>query len=406
MTKLRWSVGLAAACLLAGSIRTAPAGEFTGPGVSPTEIRIGNTAPYSGPVSSIGVTIKAAAAYFQKVNDEGGVNGRTIRFITYDDAYSPSKTVEQTRRLVESDDVLLVFGSLGTPTSASVQRYLNDQKIPQLFVMSGGSRFHDGKTSPWSIGWPLALRDEGSVLAKYLTASLPDAKIGVLYQNDDFGRDVLTGLKQGLGSAASNIVAELAYDVVAPTVDSQLVQLKATGASVLVSITTPKFSAQTIRKVAELGWTPTIFLPQASASAGSVLKPAGFENSQTVISWASYKDPTDATWANDAGMKGWLAFMEKYYPDGDKTDISNVVGYLLAQTLVATLKQAGDDLRRENVMIQANNLKDLEFGMLLPGIKIDTVRSPYTPINQVQMERFAGTVWQRFGTVISSDPVK
>jgi branched-chain amino acid transport system substrate-binding protein len=403
--KKRRNTAIAAACLLVvGFTQAAIASEFTGPGVSPTEIRIGNTAPYSGPVSGLGVTIKAAAAYFKKLNDEGGVNGRKINFLSYDDGYNPSKTVEQTRKLVESDDVLLMFGSLGTPTNAAVQRYLNDKKIPQLFVMTGASRFHDAAVSPWSMGWPLALRDEGRVLAHYLGESLPNAKAAVLYQNDDFGRDVLNGLKDALGPKASNIIAESSYDVGAPTVDSQLVQLKSSGAEVLIAIATPKFAAQAIRKIAEIGWKPTIFIPQASASVGSVLKPAGLENSQGIVSWASYKDPTDPNWKDDAGMKEWLSFMERYYPDGDKTDISNVVGYLLAQTLVATLRQAGDDLRRDNVLKQAASLKAVELGMLLPGIRIDTVRSAYTPISQVQMQRFAGASWERFGSIVSPAP--
>lgn len=407
MISHRRNAGIAVTILLTVAFsQPARPGDFTGPGVSSTEIRIGNTAPYSGPVSGLGVTIKAAAAYFDKLNEEGGINGRKIRFLSYDDSYNPSKTVEQTRKLVESDDVLLIFGSLGTPTSAAVQKYLNSKNIPQLFVMTGASRFHDPETSPWSMGWPLALHDEGRVLAKYLAASLPEEPIAVLYQNDDFGRDVLKGLKGVLGPRASKIVAESSYDVSAPTIDSQLVQLKASGATVLVNIATPKFAAQAIRKTAELGWKPKLFIPQASASAGTVLKPAGFDNSQGVLSWASYKDPTDPSWKDDAGMKAWTAFMDRYYPGGDKTDISNVVGYLLAQTLVVTLRQAGEDLRRENVMKQANNLRNVGLDMLLPGIAIDTVRSPFTPINQVQMQRFAGKSWERFGDVIAPDATR
>ena len=407
MVSHRHTAGIAATLLFAGAFSQPTwSADFTGPGVSQTEIRIGNTAPYSGPVSGLGVTIKAASAYFDKVNEEGGVNGRKIRFLTYDDSYNPSKTVEQTRKLVESDDVLLIFGSLGTPTNAAVQRYLNGKSIPQLFVMTGASRFHDPDASPWSMGWPLALHDEGRVLATYLAASLPEEPIAVLYQNDDFGRDVLKGLKDVLGPRASKIVAEVSYDVAAPTINSQLVQLKASGASVLVSIATPKFAAQAIRKAAEIGWKPKLFIPQASASAGTVLKPAGFDNSQGVLSWASYKDPTDPTWKDDAGMKAWLAFMDRYDPGADKTDISNVVGYLLAQTLVVTLKQSGEDLRRESVMKQANSLKGVTLDMLLPGIAIDTVRSPFTPINQVQMQRFVGTSWERFGNVIAVEPTR
>jgi branched-chain amino acid transport system substrate-binding protein len=378
-------------------------GEYTGPGVTKDEIVIGNTAPYSGPVSALGTTIKAAAAYFRKVNDEGGVNGRKIRFISYDDGYAPPKTVEQTRRLIESDNVLLVFGSLGTPTSAAVQKYLNEKQAPQLFVMSGASRFHDAKGSPWSMGWPLALRSEGAVLAKHLASSPQKSKLAILYQNDDFGRDLVVGLKDTLGAQAAMIVAEASYDVTAPTIDSQILQLKASGADAIALFTTPKYSAQAIRKIAELQWKASVFIPQSSASAGSVLTPAGLDNSQGVMSWASYKDPTEAGWKNDPGMKAWLAFMEKYYPEGDKADISNVVGYLLAKTMVTTFAQAGDDLSRMNVMKQATQLRNQSYDMLLPGVVIDTARTAYSPLTQVQMERFAGSSWDRFGAIVGGD---
>jgi ABC-type branched-subunit amino acid transport system substrate-binding protein len=382
---------------------TANAGDFTGPGVKRDEIIIGNTAPYSGPVSALGATIKAAAAYFQKVNDEGGVTGRKIKFISYDDAYAPPKAFEQTRRLIESDDVLLVFGSLGTPTNAAVQKYLNDKNIPQLFVMSGAARFHDPVGTPWSMGWPLSLRDEGFMPGKYFKEAAPDAKIAVLYQNDDFGRDLLNGLVEALGPSSKAIVAKAPYDVGSPTVDSQILQLKASGADHVMSFTTPKYTAQAIRRVAETGWKAKVFIPQSSASVGGVLKPAGIENSQGVVSWASYKDPTDASWHEDAGMKDWLNFMQRYYPDGDRTDISNVVGYLLAKTLVTTLQQAGEDLSRENVMRQATQLKSVSYDMLLPGVTIDTVRTPFTPLSQAQMLRFTGDGWERFGSVLQAE---
>ncbi|MFT4097274.1 MAG: ABC transporter substrate-binding protein [Rhodoblastus sp.] len=395
------SLAIGALAMLAAS--AAFAGEYTGPGVTKDEIVIGNTAPYSGPVSALGTTIKAAAAYFRKVNDGGGVNGRKIRFVSYDDGYAPPKTVEQTRRLVESDDVLLIFGSLGTPTSAAVQKYLNDKQVPQLFVMSGASRFHDPKVAPWSMGWPLALRAEGAVLAKHIAAMKEKPKLAVLYQNDDFGRDLLGGLKDTLGSQAGLVAAEASYDVTAPTVDSQILQLKASGANAIALFTTPKYSAQAIRKIAELQWKASVFIPQSSASAGSVLNPAGIDNAQGVMSWASYKDPTEASWKDDSGMKAWLAFMEKYYPEGDRADISNVVGYLLAKTMVATLAQAGDDLSRANVMKQATQLRNQSYDMLLPGVTIDTLRTPYSPLTQVQMERFSGKSWERFGSVLDGD---
>ena len=382
---------------------TAVAGDYVGPGVTRDEIVIGNTAPYSGPVSAIGVTIKAAAAYFAKVNEEGGVSGRKIRFITYDDAYSPPKAVEQTRRLVESDNVLLMFGSLGTPTNAAVQRYLNDKQIPQLFVMTGASRFHDPAGAPWSMGWPLSLHDEGIVPGKLLAAD-PAARIAILYQNDDFGRDLIGGLTDGLGADSRAIVARASYDVGAPTIDSQILQLKASGADHVMCFTTPKYTSQAIRKIAELGWKAKVYIPQSSASAGGVLKPAGLDNSQGVMSWASYKDPTDASWRDDAGLKDWLAFMQRYYSDGDRTDISNVVGYLLAKTLVTTLQQAGDDLSRVNVMKQATMLRAVSYDMLLPGVVIDTTRTPFTPLSQAQMQRFVGEGWQRFGAVLGAEP--
>ncbi|HMN70568.1 MAG TPA: ABC transporter substrate-binding protein [Rhodoblastus sp.] len=391
---------VAAFALVGLATLRAQAGEYVGPGVTKDEIVIGNTAPYSGPVSALGTTIKSAEAYFRKVNDEGGVNGRKIRMISYDDGYSPPKTVEQTRRLVESDGVLLVFGSLGTPTSAAVQKYLNSKAVPQLFVMSGAARFHDPATSPWSMGWPLSLTAEGAVLAQFLATGGAPQKLAVLFQNDDFGRDCLAGLKAGLGSKASTIVAETSYDVGAPTIDSQLLQLKASGATAIALFTTPKYSAQAIRKIAELQWKANVFIPQSSASAGSVLAPAGIDNAQGVMSWASYKDPTETGWKDDPGMKAWLAFMERYYPEGDRTDISNVVGYLLAKTLVATLQRAGDDLSRANVLKQASQLKGLSFDMLLPGITIDTARTPYSPLTQVQMERFTGRTWERFGPIV------
>lgn len=395
------SLAVGALAMLASS--AAFAGDYTGPGVTKDEIVIGNTAPYSGPVSALGTTIKSAAAYFKKVNDEGGVNGRKIRFISYDDGYAPPKTVEQTRRLVESDNVLLIFGSLGTPTSAAAQKYLNDKQVPQLFVMSGASRFHDPKTAAWSMGWPLALRTEGAVLAKHLSDMKQKPKLAVLYQNDDFGRDLLGGLKDKLGSHADIVATEASYDVTAPTVDSQILQLKASGADTIALFTTPKYSAQAIRKIAELQWKARVFIPQSSASAGSVLTPAGIDNAQGVMSWASYKDPTEAGWKDDSGMKAWLAFMEKYYPEGDRADISNVVGYLLAKTMVATLAQAGDDLSRANVMKQATQLRNQSYDMLLPGVTIDTVRAPYSPLTQVQMERFSGKSWERFGTIFDGD---
>jgi branched-chain amino acid transport system substrate-binding protein len=379
----------------------AEAGKKYGPGVSDTEIRIGNTAPYSGPASALGATLKSAAAYLKKVNDEGGVNGRKINFISYDDAYSPPKTVEQTRRLVEGDEVLLIFGSLGTAPNSAVQKYLNQKSVPQLFIMSGATKFGNPKDFPWTMGWPLDLQSEGRIAASYVAKNVQNPKIGIIYQNDDFGRDIQKGFREALGPLAPSIVSEVSYETSDPTIDSQIVKLKTAGADVVLSATTPKFSAQVIRKSAELGWKPVMMIPQSSGSVGAVLKPAGLDNSEGVLTWLSYKDPTDVSWRDDPGFKAWSDFMSKYYPDGDWSDISNVVGYLLAQSLVQVLKEAGDDLTRDNIMRKATSLKGVGLDMLLPGITLQTSASDYFPIEQAQIEKFTQGAWQRIGDVLS-----
>src|SRR6202049_1975491 len=351
-------------------------------GATDTEIKIGHIGPYSGPASAYGTIGKTIAAYFNKVNAEGGINGRKINFITYDDGYSPPKTVEQARKLVESDEVLLIFQSLGTPTNNAIRQYMNLKKVPQLFVATGATQFGDPKNFPWTMGWQPTYQTEGRIYAKYILQNLPQGKIGILYQNDDSGRDYIKGLKDGLGAEAAKrmIVAELPYDPSETTVDSQIVTLKTMGADIFFNESSPKFAAQAIRKAAEIGWKPVQFLASISTSVGSVLKPAGLENAKGILSTNYLKDPTDPAWKDDPAIKEWAAFMDKYFPEGDKTSTFSVYGYLTAQTMVQVLKQCGDELTRENVMKQAANLKDLELGLLLPGIVINTRPGAYFPI--------------------------
>jgi len=395
------SVALA---LFAASTSIASAQKKYDTGATDTEIKIGNIMPYSGPASAYGIIGRTEAAYFKKINDEGGINGRKINFISYDDAYSPPKTVEQARKLVESDEVLLIFNSLGTPPNSAIQKYMNSKKVPQLFVATGATKWNDPKNFPWTMGWQPNYQSETQVYAKYILRNKPDAKIAVLFQNDDYGKDYLKGLKDGLGAkAASMIVAEESYETSEPSIDNHIVKLKSTGADVFVNITTPKFAAQAIKKNAELGWKPLHFLNNVSASVGSVIKPAGYENAQDIISANYSKDPTDKQWENDPGMKEFNAFMAKYFPEGDKLDYLAVVGYGVAQTLVQVLKQCGDDLTRENVMKQAANLKEFRTEALLPGVKINTSPTDYAPISAFQLEKFKGEQWELFGDVISAD---
>jgi branched-chain amino acid transport system substrate-binding protein len=370
-------------------------------GATDTEIKVGNIMPYSGPLSAYATIGKTIGAYFNKINAEGGINGRKINFISYDDGFSPPKTVEQARKLVESDEVLLIFQSLGTPTNNAIQKYMNAAKVPQLFVATGATKFGDQKNFPWTMGWQPTYQIEGRIYARYLLKNHPNGKIAILYQNDDSGRDYLKGLKDGL-EGKMQVVAEAPYEPADPTVDSQIITLKASGADIFFNEASPKFAAQAIKKVAELGWKPVHLLASISASVGSVLKPAGLENSKGILSTGYLKDPTDPTWKNDPAVKEWAAFMDKYYPEGDKTSTFTVYGYLTAQTMVQVLKQCGDDLTRENVMKQAANLKDLELTMLLPGIKINTGPTDYYPIKQMQMSRFNGEYGELFGPIISS----
>jgi ABC-type branched-subunit amino acid transport system substrate-binding protein len=394
----------AALALLAAATTGALAQKKYDPGASDTEIKIGNIMPYSGPASAYGVIGKTEEAYFKKINAEGGINGRKITFISYDDAYSPPKTVEQARKLVELDEVLVVFNPLGTPSNSAIHKYMNAKKVPQLFVATGATKWNDPKNFPWTMGWQPSYQSETQIFAKYLLKEKPDAKIAVLYQNDDYGKDYLKGLKDGLGAKASSmIIVEESYETSEPTIDSHIVKLKSLNADVFVNITTPKFAAQAIKKAAEISWKPLHYLNNVSASVGSVMKPAGFENGQDIISAAYLKDVSDPQWDNDPGMKTFLAFLQKDFPEGNKLDGSVVVGYGAAQTLVQVLRQCGDNLTRENVMKQAASLKDFRTEMLLPGIKINTSATDFAPVSQLQLMRFKGEKWDLFGEIIGSD---
>ena len=373
------------------------------PGASDTEIRIGQTKPYSGPASAYSAGGKVQVGFFEKLNSEGGVNGRKIKLISLDDAFTPPKTVEQTRKLVEQDEVLAVFNSNGTAANSAVQKYLNAKKVPQLFVSTGASKFTDPKNFRWTMGWLPTYYNEARAYARYVLQNRPNARIAVLYQNDDFGKDYLNGLYDELGDKRKQlIVAESSFELTDPTVDSQMVTLKSSGADTFFNISTAKFAAQAIRKAYDIGWKPLQFVAMPGSSVGQVMVPAGLEKGVGVITVGFMKDPTDPQWNNDPAMKEWRAFMKKYYPDGDLMDWYNVYAYAAAQTLVQVLKQCGDDLTRENVMNQAANLKNLDLPLLLPGIRINTSPTDYRVIRQVQLQRFDGKEWVRFGEVIGN----
>jgi branched-chain amino acid transport system substrate-binding protein len=391
-----------AAFLLLSSAQFADAQKKYDPGASDREIKVGNINPYSGPASAYGMIGRTLDAYFRKVNAEGGINGRKITFVSYDDGYTPPKTLEQAKKLVESDEVLLVFQSLGTAHNTAIQRYLNGKKVPQLFVATGATKFGDPQNFPWTMGWQPNYQSEGRIYAKYLIDNHAGGKVGVLYQNDDYGKDYIKGLKDGLAGKIP-IVAEQSYETTDATVNSQVISLQGSGADILFNVATPKFAAQAIRKVAELGWKPVHLLNNVSNSVGGVLKPAGFENAKGVLSTSYTKDPTDPAWANQPEYKEWLAFMDQYFKDGDRTSSFTVYGYSVAQTLVQVLKQCGDDLTRDNVMKQAANLRNLELPMLIPGVRINTGPNDYFPIEQMQMQRFNGERWELFGPVISGE---
>jgi len=402
MTRFRHGAIALAALGIAASASPVAAQKTYDPGASDTEIKVGNIMPYSGPASAYGTIGKVEAAYFAKINAEGGINGRKITYLSYDDGYSPPKTVEQARKLVESDGVLLVFNPLGTPPNSAIHKYMNAKKVPQLFVSTGATKWNDPKHFPWTMGWQPNYQSEGRIYAEYLLKNHPQGRIGILFQNDDYGKDYVKGLKDGLAGKMP-IVAELPYETTDPTIDSQIINLKASGADVFFDVTTPKFAAQAIKKAAEIDWKPVHLLNNVSNSVGSVLKPAGLQNAIGILSTSYLKDPTDPTWKDDAAYREWLAFMDKYYPEGDKTSTFTVFGYAAAQTMVQVLRQCGDELTRENVMKQAASLKKLELGMLLPGISINTGPGDFAPIKQMQMERFTGERFELFGPVMTAE---
>ncbi len=404
MTAVRFQVVVfSAAFALCAAMNPALAQKSYDSGASDTEIKIGNIMPYSGPASAYAVIGKAEEAYFNKVNAEGGINGRKVKFISYDDAYSPPKTVEQARKLVESDNVLLIFGSLGTSTNSAIRKYMNEKKVPQLFVASGASKWNDPQNFPWTMGWQPSYASEAKIYAKYIMKEKPDGKIGVLYQNDDFGKDYLKGLKDGLGDKASMIVMEEPYDTSEPAIDEHVVKLKAAGAEIFISITTPKFAAQAIKKAAEINWHPMHIVSNVSTSVGGVIEPAGYEISQGILSASYTKDGSDPQWNADEGMKRFYNFIAQFNPKANKLDAGVVFGYAAAQTMVKVLQMCGDNLTRDNIMKQAASLKDFEPDTLLPGITINTAPDNFAPIEQLQMMRFKGKTWELFGEIISSD---
>jgi ABC-type branched-subunit amino acid transport system substrate-binding protein len=394
---------LAVGCTLAITMSAVSAQKKYDPGASDTEIRIGNIMPYSGPASSYGVIGKTEEAFFRMINAEGGINGRKINFISYDDAYSPPKAIEQARKLVESDEVLLIFQPLGTPSNSAIMKYMNAKKVPQLFVASGGTKFGDPKNFPWTMGFQPNYQSEGRIYAKYIIDNFPNSKIAVFWQNDDAGKDQYKGLRDGLGDKVGMIIADKSYEVSDPSIDSQIVALHDSGADIFFSWAAPKGSAQAIRKVGELGWKPKFFLANTATSVASVLKPAGLEFSKGIISTAYLKDPTDPTWNDDPAVNKWRAFMDKYYPDGDKTNANNLYGYVESEAMVQVLKQCGDNLTRENVMKEAANLKDFHSELMLPGIKVNTSPDDYFPIEQMQLQKFNGEAWELFGSVITGE---
>ena len=391
-------VGIAMA--LTGAMGLAAAQKKYDPGASDTEIKVGQTMPYSGPASAYGTIGRTAAAYFKMINEQGGINGRKINFLSLDDGYSPPKTVEMARKLVEQDEVLMMYNNLGTPPNSAIHKYMNAKKVPHLFVATGASKWNDPKNFPWTMGWQPNYHTEGMIYAKHLLATKPNAKIAILFQNDDYGKDYLKGFKDGLGDKVKQIVSELSFEVTDPTVDSQIVAMKGAGADAFFNITTPKFAAMAIRKAYDIGWQPIHYLNNVSASVGSVLVPAGLEKSVGLISTQYLMDPTDPRYANHPEIVEWTEFMKKYYPEGSLTDASNINGYVSAQALVHVLKMCGDTLTRENVMKQASSLKDYAPKTMLPGIKWNTSPTDFAPVEAEQLVKFDGKTWVPFGDVV------
>ncbi|WP_395714420.1 ABC transporter substrate-binding protein [Reyranella sp.] len=372
-------------------------------GATDKEIKLGHTNPYSGPASAYGVIGKGLEAYWKSVNERGGINGRMIKFITLDDGYSPPKTVEVVRQLVEQDKVLCTFNTLGTPTNTAIHKYMNQKKVPMLFVATGASKWGKPKEFPWTMGYQPDYHTEGVIYAKHVLANVKDPKVGVLMQNDDYGKDYWEGFKEGMGKEAGRIVKHVTYEVTDPTVDSQVIQLKDSGANVFFNISTPKFAAQSIRKAADIGWKPAHYLNNVSASVASVMKPAGFENSQDIITAAYLKDPTDKQWENDAEMKAWREWMTKYMPGANQADANYIFAFSVAFLMEQTLKKCGDLLTRENVMKQAANHQKLRVPLLLPGITVSTSPTDFYPVQSVQLQRFKGETWELFGDIMSAE---
>jgi ABC-type branched-subunit amino acid transport system substrate-binding protein len=399
----QWIAASATVALSLAHVNAAAAGKY-GPGASDTEIKLGQTMPYSGPASAYGTIGKVQMAYFKMINDQGGVNGRKINLISVDDGYSPPKTVEQVRKLVEQDEVLALFNTLGTAPNSAIHKYVNAKKVPHLLLSTGATKWGDPKNYPWTIGFNLSYQAEGMIYAKWLLKNKPDAKLAVLYQNDDYGKDLLKGVKDGLGAkAAKMIVAEATYEVSDPTVDSQVLTLKASGADTFLNIATPKFSAQAIRKAFDSGWKPLQIVNNVGASIGSVLTPVGLDKSVGLMTLQYYKDPNDTQWKDDPAMLEWRAFMGRYYREGDPKDASNMYGYLAAQTMVQILKQCGNDLTRENLMKQAASLKNFKLPLLLPGMAVNTSPTDFFLMEQGQLAKFTGTQWQGFGEVLGAN---
>jgi len=398
---MKFTVSKLAAVALAAATFGAPAlaQKKYDPGASDKEVKIGGMSPYSGPASAYGAIGKAISAYFAKVNDDGGVNGRKLNFISLDDGYNPAKAVEHARKLVEEDEVLIVFNPLGTPSNSAIHKYMNQKKVPHLFLATGATKWGDPKNFPWTMGWQPAYQSEAKIFAAHILDTKPNAKIAVLFQNDDYGKDYLKGFEDGLGAkAASMIVSKISYEVTDPTVDSQMLSLKNSGADTFFNITTPKFAAQAIKKAAEIGWKPTHYLNSVSASVGSVMTPAGLENGVGIYTASYLKDPTDPQFQKGKEWDDWLAWMKKYQPSGDLKDVNNVYGYTVAQGLVQVLKQAGDNLTRENIMKQAASL-DLTLPMLLPGVNVKTGPDDFFPIEREMLARFNGKTWELLGKV-------
>ena len=394
--------GVSAATVLSSVTAYAQKGKYDD-GATDTEIKIGHTNPYSGPASAYGVIGKAIDAYFKMVNDNGGINGRKVKFVTLDDGYSPPKTVEVVRQLVEQEKVLALFNTLGTPTNTAIHKYMNLRKVPQLFVATGASKWGKPKEVPWTMGWQPDYHTEAVIYARHILANVPDAKVAVLMQNDDYGKDYYEGLRDGRGKDVSRIVKHVTYEVTDPTVDSQVIQLKDSGANVFFNITTPKFAAQSIRKAAEINWKPAHYLNNVSASVASVMKPAGYENSQEIITASYLKDPTDKQWDDAPDMKAWREWMGKYNPGASLLDANNIYGHAVAFTMHKTLEQCGNELTRANVMKQAAHLQKLAVPLLLPGITVNTSEADFYPIQSVRLARFKGETWELFGDVMSNE---